>query len=391
MIRPKSWVLIWVSPACLSATQLIPLESIPFFLGGSVTSISTDGSTVTGYAPNSGSPIAVTWNSGGTVTLKGPGAIWDLNSTADVFVGESNNGKPTIWKNGANGVPILTTQADGAAFSVTADGMTSYGAMIPSQFVWTGTKFDHALQQSQLIDPPCYAVYRVTPDGKTIVGDSSTGNDEQAFRRKENNAFDDLGTLFGGSSVAQDVSDNGEVVVGVSDGKFFKWTIQTGMIDLGPFHSGSFNFRDISVSGDGKTIVGAGGSNDCFVWDEHNGTRNLSSVLQTAGINMSGWKLDRVGAISFDGDVIAGEGTQTINGTEDLKSWMVRGFSRLLPPQIKIESSGDLIIIRFSGILQESDDLGITDLWSDVESEPTAKYVIQLPITGRKFYRARSF
>ena len=69
----------------------------------------------------------------------------------------------------------------------------------------------------------------------------------------------DLGTLGGGGSHGLDVSDNGQVVVGVADtadgdGHAFRWKSSTGMVDLGTLGGGSS--AAWGVNSNGSVVVG---------------------------------------------------------------------------------------------------------------------------------------
>lgn len=139
-----------------------------------------------------------------------------------------------------------------------------------------------------------------------------------------------LGKLPGdGSATATAVSRDGSVVVGSStDGagnsRAFRWTRQTGMLDLGNTVDGLLASSASSVSGDGRIIVGSGRTSAgdvALIWDEDHGWRLLDAVLsgdyQTP---VTGWKLTGAAAISDDGHTIAGNGTNPQGQTE---AWIV--------------------------------------------------------------------
>lgn len=118
-----------------------------------------------------------------------------------------------------------------------------------------------------------------------------------------------LGTLGGSDSVAYGVSADGSVVVGASvDGggryRAFRWTAQTGMVDLGalPPYSGS---AARGVSADGATVVGVVADNPFGYLEE------CRAFIRTATGGMqylpplSDWD-SFASAVSADGSVVVG-------------------------------------------------------------------------------------
>jgi probable HAF family extracellular repeat protein len=112
------------------------------------------------------------------------------------------------------------------------------------------------------------------------VGDSEVGYYERAFRWTENDGMQNLGTLGGGYysySLAYDVSADGAVVVGFSDGRPFRWTAAGGMEDLNLTYAslltdGSVLLEARAISPDGRYIVGVGynaatGRGEAFLLD----------------------------------------------------------------------------------------------------------------------------
>jgi hypothetical protein len=132
-----------------------------------VTAIAADGSLLAGSSGGS----AVVWNALGQVSPKGAGVIWDMNAAGTVFVGATQDGYPAIWKNGNNAEPILETNDEGEAFSVTADGLTSVGLSDAEEFIPSAVKFNHTSREKAiLLSDVAAEALRVTPDGVTVVG-----------------------------------------------------------------------------------------------------------------------------------------------------------------------------------------------------------------------------
>ncbi len=79
------------------------------------------------------------------------------------------------------------------------------------------------------------------------------------------------------------------------------------MVDLAPLQPRYVLAR--AVSADGSVVVGDILPFEPFIWDEHNGMRDLREVLTgDYGLDLTGWKLESVTDISDDGRVLVGNG-----------------------------------------------------------------------------------
>jgi len=140
-----------------------------------------------------------------------------------------------------------------------------------------------------------------------------------------------LGKLPGDADAsATAVSGDGSVVVGASidnagNQRAFRWTQQTGMVDLGDGMNGLLGSVATSVSGNGRLIVGWGRTvtgDVALIWDAEHGLRLLdAALLADYQTQITGWKLTRATAISDDGHTIAGYGTNPQGQTE---AWIVK-------------------------------------------------------------------
>lgn len=163
--------------------------------------------------------------------------------------------------------------------------------------------FDVLSQQPQLIwlgtlggdDSEARAV---SDNGSVVVGVSQDANgNPRAFRWTIQTGIQDLGTLGGNGSVAADVSADGSIIVGWSDDanniyRAFKWTESTGMQDLG---AGDYSNAN-GISSDGTAII-VDIYPSAFRWTQTGGLMNLG----TLGGSSSG-----ATDISSDGSVICG-------------------------------------------------------------------------------------
>lgn len=135
-----------------------------------------------------------------------------------------------------------------------------------------------------------------------------------------------LGTLPGDTSAAANaVSRDGSVVAGYSINaesrqRAFRWTALTGMTALTSTESTLFEVNVSAVSGDGRLMVGWGGTPNeevAVVWDEFHGVRRLVDMLKLDyQTTIEGWILTRATGISDDGRTIVGYGTNPDGRTE---------------------------------------------------------------------------
>lgn len=155
----------------------------------------------------------------------------------------------------------------------------------------------------------------VSADGNVVVGwdeDSTTGQ-----RRAAIFAGGSI-QLIGTNGEAFDASSDGSVVVGYENGRAFRWTQATGLVDLGQLPNSDPIF-DLAIgeacSADGNTIVGSNGNGflgtpyRAFVWRPGLGLTDLRTLLVSMGApQAAGWVLSGATGISADGRTICGVG-----------------------------------------------------------------------------------
>lgn len=256
---------------------ITPLGDLPGGVFGSrAEGVSGDGTRVIGYGKDDigGQTyrLATYWQGGNIITLgtlpNGQYAIeaHGISSDGNRIVGHAYNGEAFLWDNG-----VLT----GLGF---LSGPGSYGSRANA----------------------------ISPDGSVIVGLSPSPNcissGKEAFRW-EDNVMIGIGDLPGGDfySWANDVSENGRVIVGYS-------------VTAGHF--------------------GYGWVTEAFIWDSFHGMRNLKNVLQDDyELDLSGWTLTDATGVSADGFTIVGHG---INPDGLQEAWVVRLTSVPEPSTISI-------------------------------------------------------
>lgn len=169
--------------------------------------------------------------------------------------------------------------------------------------------------------------YGVSADGSVVVGDCMAVNESESgqvirirpFRWTAQTGMVDMGTLGGNShSFAFAVSADGSTVVGGTGPgielpepmRAFRWTAQTGMVSLGtlPGHDNSYA---LGVSADGSVVVGVSRQleidADGNIVMEH--TRAFRWTPQTGMVSLGtlpGYNLSVARAVSADGSVVVG-------------------------------------------------------------------------------------
>jgi uncharacterized membrane protein len=170
----------------------------------------------------------------------------------------------------------------------------------------------------------------ISGDGTRVAGTTWTpdgGLHQEAFTWHSSGTFQLLGDLAGGTvfSQALGISADASTIVGSSSsalgGEAFLWTAGGGMVALGDLAGGGFGSFATDVSANGSVIVGGGSTAaglTAFIWDSVNGMRPVQEVLESFGVDLTGWRLTNVTGISDDGRVLTGIG---INPGGQTRSW----------------------------------------------------------------------
>ncbi|WP_428305036.1 hypothetical protein [Lacipirellula sp.] len=225
--------------------------------------------------------------------------------------------------------PLDRNAPNSAAQFVTADGLTVFGKSGSQAFSWTestGAEFSSRLS------------YGISGDGQVHVGIG----DYPSFRPihwtsgEAAQVIPVSGSFFagGGGEPLIGVSDDGKVVFGNYQVDFggswhmypFTWSEGDGVNLISPSRELGVSIAAYDASGDGSVLVG---THDRFqpshvframMWSEASGLTLLDELLQSKGIDLLGWQLQKAIGISTDGSVIVGIG---VNGMGQTSSWMI--------------------------------------------------------------------
>lgn len=299
---------------------------------GSGTNLSRDGSCAVGYQDAGFStPFhALRWTQG-----TGPIDLGTLdpnnNSTRSSFATDTNQDCSVVI-----GFSDLT--AGGAtqhAFRWTLGGMVDLG--VPTN------------------GGPNSRAFGVSSDSTVIVGDAEfpdpnnliSGKSRKAFRWTQASGFQNLGDLQpAGLSIATAVTGDGTVVVGqastTSGSSAFRWVVPTPpaqpvLQPIGPL-PGHTQGVATAVSDNGKILVGISNATlmqyggpilgwtqgTAFRWTQATGTKDLRQILSDSGVVMTGITLVSVTGISPDGQWIQGKATTAQTGPNETVAFIAQ-------------------------------------------------------------------
>jgi probable HAF family extracellular repeat protein len=319
--------------------------------------VSADGSVVVGHSTSSlASPEAFRWEAG---VMTGLGLLPDtslsgaqgVSADGAVVVGQSgvlgrdDRIEAFRWENGT-----MTGLGDlpGGSFQSIARATSADGSVVVGQgaqnFRLDAFRWEGGIMLG--LGPETTDAMAVSADGSVVVGTMTSANGFEAFLW-ENGTLLGLGDLPGGEfrSEGRGLSADGTVVVGSSTSAIgteaFRW--KDGVLEgLGtlPGHEGSVAN---DVSDDGLVVVGAAirpgaSSGDAVVWDPLFGGQAVSirGLLLANGVTeVLDWNLNGATAISASNRIVVGLGTNPDGSSE--------GWIAELPTVIPEPASGLLL------------------------------------------------
>lgn len=336
-------------------------EGVGDLSGGSFSStvygVSGNGAVVVGYATPSEGIVAFRWE-GGTMDSLGflPGAPFNssmafgASEDGSIIVGQSNSEdgfRAFRYEDGEmESLGVLPGDSGSGAYGVSDDGRVAVGfSNGPGGLEAVRWEAGMVEGLGHLPGGVNSNARAVSADGSVVVGQSDREgfNVEEAFRW-EDGTMEGLGYLAESAftSWGYDVTLDGSIVVGMSQSDYggggeggdeaFLWEAAAdSMIGLGDLPGGFLSSWAHGVSGDGSVVVGQSNTEDddgdpvteAFIWTQEGGMRSLKDVLEEDyGLDLTGWTLFEAVAVSNDGTVIVGNGTNPEGNNEGWRAFL---------------------------------------------------------------------
>lgn len=311
----------------LAGATLTPLVQADVFTGlginGGIYAATNNGSTIVGYNGNA-YPSGFVWKPTGSFPLGNTAS--GVSEDGSVVVGWRDSGaktEPFRWTSATGTVGLgLFGNASTYAIGVSPDGQSVYGhAYAAGQtnfFSWT-TGGGYVPTGTVVGN-----INGVSANGSVYIGSQYTYSGFVPFRYSTDTGYKQLGTLGGyASALPYGISADSTSIVGMAspdatgaNSRAVIW-VSDSPIDL-QINSA----RAYGVSGDGTLVSGyydQDGSQLAFIWDATNGARNLQSVLESRGLDLTGWTLSFANVVSADGTSVFGYG---LNPNGEYESFM---------------------------------------------------------------------
>lgn len=316
----------------------------------------------------------------GAPTEVGP---MNVGISADGHVAVGSNGDHAfIWDGTLHELPGAKQ-----ATAASADGSVVVGTLTGTNHAFRWTAAGGLQDLGTLPGSTDSKALGVSGDGRVVVGTATTTQGSLAWIWDATAGMRSLGTLGAAtSSAARAVSRDGLVVVGYSGNHAFRWTAETGTVDITPHLPDIAAAAAYAISADGTTIVGGYNPNPmgvgmrpyqfrwtvsngfeelasadwgnwspgnalavdrtgshvfgllfdftsyASVWSYQTGTIKLDSYLQSQGLDLTGWNLLEAQAVSDDGDVVVGIGYRQVGQQDEVRAvWRISGLLTVWP------------------------------------------------------------
>lgn len=324
------------------------LDIVPGTTASQPTGISADGSVISGIAwgdwVNGPPDQPLLWTSSGGA--QGLGSYLDSKFTWGVgisgdgttLIGNGYAGsalRPFRYQNGSFEELLVPPGAIGAeAYGINYDGSVITGTMsstVPGGFYnWTAFRWTSAgMVDLGVLPGGSYSFGTgISFDATVIVGTGDTPKGERAFQWTAGGGMQPLPVLnkldYAGAS---SISADGSTIVGFSGNQAVRWVgnhVQgLGLLSTSDPFAYSVSY---TTSGNGSLIGGMAsddtGNGRAVLWNQHIGMVDLNEWLADRGVDLTGWELQTVTAISADGSTLAGVGS--LDG--EFQGWILSDF-----------------------------------------------------------------
>lgn len=246
----------------------------------------------------------------------------------------------------------LRVSGSGSAFAGLVFQLTESGRVrnqMPSAFIWSkarGLRMVNYLQPVSLRTKLSQThINGISRDGNAVIGRELGMVDVKVTSlgvwKHLDVALMRTPDLSGGTenSTPVGVSGDGSVVCGYAKGsegtEAFVWNVHQQASGLGDLPGGQFLSRASGISADGRIVVGASATDrgmEAFVWTRHAGMTRLQELMETASLNVRGWRLSSA-VISSDGHTIAGTG---INPSGMTEGWVLLNCAAFLKSMLPV-------------------------------------------------------
>ena len=232
--------------------------------------------------------------------------ISDFSFDGQSVVGKKYQFGPAVWGLGEKQATAVgnprhsTSEFFDVAHGVSADGSVIVGQFDGRPFIWTAEngrrKIDGISSWSSAVG--------VANDGETVAGWADIDNRNHAFVWNEKTGVEFIDLLPGfDSAEAVDISADGSTIIGVThqivgnvrQPHGFRWTRETGMVDLG-------SFEPTRVNGDGSLMIGYS-DGESQIWKNGETTSFQQLIRDETGSDLN-WA--HATDISDDGKTIVG-------------------------------------------------------------------------------------
>ena len=319
----------------LNVARAVDFQGLGDLPGGEyfseATSVSPDGSIVVGYSSSLFGSEAFIWSA--AHGMQGLGDLDDglfesialatsRNGSAVVGQANSSSGQEAFLWTPTDGMVGLG-DLEGGAFESIANDVSFDGNVIAGTGVGSDG-FKHAIrwkanseQGPVEIGSTNTEAFGVAGDGSTLVGSYLSSLLFQWSEDTGENIFPPTP----GAKVQGAASFDGSVTVGHAFSlvgfKPFRWSEVNGVMTL--VEAGNEFAAAQDVSADGEVVVGnIDFEDDVFIWTQRFGFERLGQKLMDWGADVEGWTLETASGISADGTVVVGMG---INPNGHCEAW----------------------------------------------------------------------